>query len=270
MDLLRSFVLEDNRDSLDQNLEIQFRTPVLDILSVQADDLFKIGDITASADLPQTGDTGLDAHSHPVMKIVFFPFVKGRRASPNQTHFALENIPELRKLIERSAADEIAYAPGASLLILLFASDNAGIVIHLEHHAVLHLVLGHQGLFSFLRVHIHASELIHTELLAVFADAFLGKKDRAGRLNIDDRGYKNEDDTGQYTAHNAAQDVDHALEGKLADRDDAQTVGQYLVIADLLDLLSPPAALIEGGETVMDRNAHVEEAVHHIDRILSG
>ena len=66
-------MFEHDRNGLEQDLEIQLYAPGLDILSVKLHDLFEVSDVASSADLPQTGDPGLDAHSHAVVKVIFFP-----------------------------------------------------------------------------------------------------------------------------------------------------------------------------------------------------
>ena len=260
-------MFENDRYRLEKNLEIQFRTPVLYIFAVEAYDFFEIGDLAAAADLPEARYARLDTHAHAMVEIIFFPLVQSRGTCAYKAHLTLEDIPELREFVQGCAADEIADPFGLSVLVLFLTADDTGIVVHLEHHAVLDLVLGHEGFLALLRVHVHAPELIHFELLSVLADSLLRKEDRSRGFDVDHRSDKDKDDSGEDTSDNTAGYIHAALESQLPDRYDAQAVGQHLVVADLLDFLCPHAAVVEGGDAVMHRDTHIEEVIHHIHGI---
>ena len=53
-----------------------------------------------------------------------------------------------------------------------------GSKIHLEHHAVLDLILIQKIFLSLLRVQIHAAELVHLKALAVSSNPLLDKENR--------------------------------------------------------------------------------------------
>ena len=66
------------------------------------------------------------------------------------------------------------------------ASDHSRIRIHLEHITI-HLIVLHQIFFPLFSVRIHTSELIYLKFSAVPAHPRLRKKDRAGRIQINNR-----------------------------------------------------------------------------------
>ena len=65
-----SFTVEHSTHSLEQNTKIHAQRPVVYVLRVQADHFFKIGDLAAATDLPETGDAGLDGHAGPVVGLI--------------------------------------------------------------------------------------------------------------------------------------------------------------------------------------------------------
>src|SRR3989344_9002406 len=95
----------------------------------------------------------------------------------NQTHISQKNVKKLGQFIERESSQNTAHR------------SNSGIIFKLE--AVL-LVLLHQfrvklqvflgvDKFTAYFIHVHASELEHAELLAVFADPGGCEENRANR-----------------------------------------------------------------------------------------
>ena len=152
--LLRPAAGKHNVHRLKQDLNIAPQGPVIDILDVQLDDFFKILDVAAAADLPQAGDAGFHGQAALVVALVLLIFVQRRRAGANQAHIAAQHVKELRQLVDAGLADELAHL------------GDAGVVLHFKHQAV-HFVLGHQALFAFLGIHIHAAQLVDVEHTAV-------------------------------------------------------------------------------------------------------
>lgn len=72
--LFRTFFSQYYADGLKEDPDIQPEAPVTDIFAVQPDNFLKIPDITSAADLPHTGNAGLEGQTHFVMRIVMTEF----------------------------------------------------------------------------------------------------------------------------------------------------------------------------------------------------
>ena len=92
------------------------------------------------------------------------------RPRANDAHITLQNVPQLRKLIQTRLADKLAHA------------GNAGVVLDLEHRTI-HLVLVQKVVQFCLCVRTHGAELIELEGFAISSNAFL-RKNRPGRRVI--------------------------------------------------------------------------------------
>ena len=55
--------------------DIQSDIPLGNIFCIQADDFFKVCDVASAADLPHSGDSGLDGDSGTVVQLILFQFV---------------------------------------------------------------------------------------------------------------------------------------------------------------------------------------------------
>ena len=73
--------------------------PLRNVLRIQFDHFFKVGDFAPSADLPHAGDSGLDGEPCAVVILVFFPLIHCRRSRAYEGHIAFQNIEELRKFV---------------------------------------------------------------------------------------------------------------------------------------------------------------------------
>lgn len=133
-----------------------------------------------------------------MVAVVLVEFADGRRTGADEGHIALEDVPELREFVEARLADEAADL------------RDARVIFHLEHEAV-HFILGEELLLALLRVLVHAAELVHAELAAIFADPRLRENDRPGRVELDDRAEDDKEDAEDRKAHNRADDVECAL-----------------------------------------------------------
>lgn len=264
-----AFVGEQDADGLEQDLEVQTERPVGNILGVQTDDLLEVGDLAAATDLPEARDARLDGQAGAMVILVLLPFVHGGRAGPDHGHGTLEDIEELRKFIQTGFSDEFAdtglfRAVGENLV-----ADDAGVEIELEHHAVLHTVLFHQLFLALFGVHVHGTDLVHLEALAVLADALLGKEDGAGRLVPDDGADDGDDQEGGQTADQTGKDIEEALDdelkrGGIVDgcREDR---GPPDLFGEALD-----AAAAHVGDVVMGGDAHPGTGVHQLHDLFVG
>src|SRR5215471_13722103 len=65
---------EHGGERLGEYLQIQGERPRVDVLQVQFHPRFKVGDLGASADLPETGETGFHAQATPLPCLVLHDF----------------------------------------------------------------------------------------------------------------------------------------------------------------------------------------------------
>ena len=126
-----------------------------------------------------------------MVALVLLIFVQRRRAGANQAHIAAQDIKELRQLVDAGLADELAHL------------GDAGVILHFKHQAV-HFVLGHQALFAFLGIHIHAAQLVDVEHTAVQTDALLLKDQRAGAFQLQRDSRNGDDGHADDAAHQTA------------------------------------------------------------------
>ena len=120
-----------------------------DVLEVATDHASKVS-VVAVRHLPPARDTGLDGQALQVELRVLLDLARQRRTRAHDGHLAQEDVDELRKLVDRVLADELADL------------GDAGVFLHLEHRAgdlVLLLELG-QALVGVL---VHGAELPHAE-----------------------------------------------------------------------------------------------------------
>ena len=185
--------------------------------------------------------------------LVLLVLVQRGRPGAHQAHIAPEDIEELGQLVDTGLADELAHL------------GDAGIVLHLEHEAV-HFVPGHQLFLPLLRVHIHTAELVDIEHTAVAAHTALFEDQRAGAFQLEGDGHDGNDGDAEDAAHQTAHNVQHPLEGLVAEFElhgahgdhiatgaaaqaAAQAGGAGLIAADILDA-------VQQGQTEMDGQSH--------------
>lgn len=114
-----------------ENFAIQPQRPVFYVLRIQPYYFIKICDLTAPADLPHAGKPRFDRHPDPVVQIIKLPFIHRRRTCTYQTHFSLQNIKKLRKLIQGSPSYKMADSSGMASPAFLSAPDHTRITVHL-------------------------------------------------------------------------------------------------------------------------------------------
>src|SRR5207253_6082595 len=98
---------EDRRNRAQQDLQIEPRRPVVDILEIELHPAVEV-DLVAAADLPQTRQSRLHRQPPAMPPVVRRHFLRNRRPRADETHVALEHVPELRELVERELAQHAA------------------------------------------------------------------------------------------------------------------------------------------------------------------
>ena len=198
---------EHHPDGLEDDLYVPAEAPVDDVVRVQLHHFLEVRDLRAAADLPQAGDARLRRQTRAVVEFVFLPLVHRRGTGAYQAHLALQDVEELRELIQARGADEL---PDTGLLLPVLdpVPDDPRIPVQLEHHPAAVLP---QLLFALLRVQVHGPQLIDLELFPVLAHPRLFKEDRAGALLFDLRADDGHDDQGQQASCQSAQDVQRPL-----------------------------------------------------------
>lgn len=197
---LRSAVilLECQRYGFKQNPDVSADGPVVDVLTVQADDFIEFLDVGPSGHLPEAGHSGFHAEPSLVKTVVLIEFTDCRRAGSDKGHVAFEDIPELRKFVKARLADEMADL------------CDTRVILHLEHEPV-HFILCKKFRLPLFRILIHAAELVHAELAAIFSDPRLREDDRPGRVEFDKRSENYKEYATDRKAHDRTDDVDRAL-----------------------------------------------------------
>ena len=133
---------------------------LLDIFHVQIHPLLKREVIAVRGNLPIATQAGCHIQTLLFVVAVLFHLAGKCRTGSNDAHITLQDIPQLRQLINAGLADKLAH------------TGNAGVVLDLEHGTI-HLVLIQQIVQFCLCVGAHGAELIELEGLAVAANALL-------------------------------------------------------------------------------------------------
>ena len=150
---------EDDRDRLEDDLEVHGDRPARDVAQVQAHHVVEVH-VRAAAHLPGAGEARLHGQALHGPLVVLGDLLGQRGPGAHHGHVAQKDVQELRELVDGVPADEAADA------------RDARVVPHLEH-GPLDLVLGHEGVLHLVGVLAHGAELPHGELArpAVGADA---------------------------------------------------------------------------------------------------
>src|SRR5689334_5012231 len=94
-------------DRLQHDEDIVGKGHGLDVLQVQLDPALE-GDVASAADLPETGEAGLDGQAAPRARVVLFYFRGHGRARADDRHVAAQDVEKLRHLVNAELADESA------------------------------------------------------------------------------------------------------------------------------------------------------------------
>lgn len=254
---------EHSPKGFEQDLEVQFQRPIVDVLGVQADHFLEVRDFAAPAHLPHARDAGLAGQAGAVVELVFFPLVRGGRTCAHQGHVPLEHVEKLGKFVQTGLAYELADARFAGAVRHLLVADDPRIEIQLEHHAVLHPVLGHQAGFTRVGVQIHGADLGHLELLAVLTDPLRFVQDRPRAGDLDDRPDDGDDDHGEQAADQPAHDVQRPLGKQIGQRGVIGRGGEHRGATDLLGKLLA-AVHADARDVVMHGHRHLPARIHQL------
>src|SRR3954465_15878433 len=99
--------LDHGTQSPDKDRQVHREGPVLDVEEVLTDRLLP-REIGAAADLPPPGDAGLDEQPAVYVRLVARDLARQRRPRADQAHVALDDVEQLRQLVERPLAQEAA------------------------------------------------------------------------------------------------------------------------------------------------------------------
>lgn len=198
---------EDDRDRLEDDLQVHGHGPLGDVAQVEAHHVVEVH-VGAASHLPGAGEAGL--HGQPLHGplVVLGDLLGQRRARAHHGHVAHEDVEELRELVDGVPPYEAADA------------RHARVVPHLEHRA-LDLVVGHEvGLHPVGALH-HAPELPHGELAgpAVGVDAAhapLPVEGAPGALGGDRGAEDGPGDEPDGDDHRGERDVERALRETVA------------------------------------------------------
>ena len=184
-------MLEDGKDGLEEYLDIEREAHVVDVVHVHGQPVVP-GQRVAAVSGGVAGDAGLDEQL-----LSFVPFVEQRlalevRPRPDHAHVADEHVQELWHLVDARPAHERADLGHTRIV-----------------GAVVRGAVGHGEVGG---VHLHRAELVHSERLAVFADARRVVEHRPLVLEVDERGHDGDEHEQKGQGDDADDDVEQTLD----------------------------------------------------------
>src|SRR5438445_4439758 len=93
----------DSRDGAKQNGKIASERPIPDIPGFERDYLFEIGDFVPPRHLPRPRQSRLHVKPRVMMRFVQGNFGRQRWSRPHERHVTLQNVHELRQLVDAGA-----------------------------------------------------------------------------------------------------------------------------------------------------------------------
>src|SRR5262245_38558366 len=124
--LVGAAAAEDDADGAPEDDEVEGEGPVVDVVEVEPDGVVP-GQLRTPGDLPEPGHAGAD--EQPAADVAEeVAVVGGQRARPDQRHLALEDVDQLRQLVERGLAQEAADR-GDPRVILDLEEQTVGLVL---------------------------------------------------------------------------------------------------------------------------------------------
>ena len=190
-----------------------------------------------------------------------------RRSRSDDGHIALQYVEELRELINTGPSDKVADTGLMGSIRQYLIADDTWIEVELEHLRIAELVLLHELRLSRLRIHIHATELIHLKTFSVLSDTLLSEEDRTRGSNVDGRCDENEKDGRDEAAEQTTRDIHEALHHECARRGVVDAGREHSVIADLFDELPLTRYTLHLREVEVYRNAGLGELFDQLLRI---
>ena len=187
---------DEDLDGLDHDDEVLEQAVVLDVHEV-VDELVVGRGVVLGEDLGEAGDAGLDVVAVGVLGVSLGELldeVRALGARPDEAHVAVEDVPDLRQLVEAGGADEGADARDARVVVS--RELRAGVLLGVD---------------------AHRAELVDLVGLAEAAGADLAVEGRAAVLELDGEGDGDHERQGKDEGDAGEHDVDGALDGALLD-----------------------------------------------------
>src|SRR3954447_1803958 len=255
---------EDGGEGAEQKARVLPQRPVRDVQVVELHHLLE-RDARPPEDLPRSGEARREVE--PALAPAVDLLLELRRHGPgaDQAHVALQDVPELRQLVDARAPQQI---PGAR---------DARIVLEQQPRRV--LAERPQLLHEVVRVHDHRPELVQAEAASAAADAHLREEDGPGRVELrrdrrddQDRQRQQKQDGRDGDVHRPLHDTRGAVERGRVEPEHGQTLDVVDLHgrADRVDVMGHDAdrdvelahLADEVGQVVLDRGLDNDHAIH--------
>src|ERR1017187_4668105 len=109
---------QDDGDGASEDFQVEPEGPVVDVLEVELHPLIE-ADLVAATDLPDAGQTRFHGKAAAMPWVVVLHLGRDGRPGSDEAHVADENIPELRKLVDAGAAQEMPERSDARVVLHL-------------------------------------------------------------------------------------------------------------------------------------------------------
>src|SRR6266571_7774630 len=127
--LRRALAGENCGDRSQQNLQVEARRPVIDVIEVELHPAIEVNRV-AAADLPETRQSRFHRKAPAMPPVIRRDFLRNGWPRSDETHVALEHVPELRDLVERELAQPAADAGDARIAVGL--EDRSGHLVEMR------------------------------------------------------------------------------------------------------------------------------------------
>src|SRR5207247_3369403 len=171
-----SIAAESSERRFEKNLQIEPKRLIADVMQIHAHHLVK-GCPAATIDLPFSRDSRPRSHNpSPVPQRIVVDFVTYGRARTDQRHVTLEDIDELRQLIQTGFPDKPSYRGDSRVVLDLKRAIG---VFHFLVDEIANVLL----MDRWIVVDVHRTELKAREFLSELSHPLLLKENRSlGRL----------------------------------------------------------------------------------------
>lgn len=204
---------DEDLDGLDHDDEVLEQAVVLDVHEVVDEFVVRRG-VVLGEDLGEAGDAGLDVVAVGVLGILrgeLLDEVRALGARADEAHVAVEDVPDLRQLVEAGGADEGADARDARVVV--GRELRAGVLLGVD---------------------AHRAEFVDLVGLTKTASANLAVESWAAVLELDSDGNRHHEGQCNDEGDAGKHDVDNALDGSLLD---AQTQAARTEDGHIVDAL---------------------------------
>lgn len=196
------------------------------------------------------------------MVFVLFPLIWSRWPGADQAHVSDEDIETLGQFVNAPVPDLLTDARLVRSVRIDFVPDDPGIKLELEHPSVSNPVLRHELLLAFLRVRIHAADLVHIKALSVLPDPLGFIQDRSGRRLLQRNSDNSHSQERKKTEHQAAKDIHRALQKQLGRRSHGDACSQDIPVCNSFHFLH--TAVLDLDQLQMNSNAHLPALLHQL------